>query len=391
MADPVRRRTAAADPPLVERAAAPGGGARRPEDGPLQRTPLRGCPERGACPGRALRPSSLPRHGRSRPPARHQQHVRPPRGRRRPAGDRRSLPRPAAPLRRACQVRRRGVRDPAARNSAGAGLRDRRADPAHGRRERVRRRDLERADPGDHLDRRRRLPARRRGLERADPPGRPGRLPREAPGTQPRPRRELGAAAPARAAAGPARRGAGGRGPRRPAPAGGRIRADAGTAPSPSARHARTAFPVAVEAARRVRRRSQRRRCDSGCLRRSLRYQHRLDWSPGHRRPRRRWAGPRPRGGRRLDLSQRGRRPGRSGAVRPSCGARSRGHDGGGGMERPKRTAPLRALQRRHPVAGVAGCCQRLQRGLQGATSAHWSTWWPASAQVPVTSPSTWA
>ena len=192
-------------------------------------------------------------------------------------------------------------------------------------------------------------------------------------------------------AAGTPHRGAGGRGPRRPAPAGGRIRADAGTAPSPSARHARTAFPVAVEAARRVRGRGQRRRCDSGCLRRALRHQHRLDWSPGHRRPRRRGAGPRPRGGRRLDLCQRGRRAGRRGAVRPSCGARSRGHDGGGGMERPKRAAPLRALQRRHPFAGVAGCCQRLQRGLQGRRRLDWSTWWPASAQVPVTSPSTWA
>ena len=59
----------------------------------------------------------------------------------------------------------------------------------------VRRRDLERADPGDRLDRRRRVPARRHRRQRADPPGRPRRLPRQAPGPQPRPRRELGAAA----------------------------------------------------------------------------------------------------------------------------------------------------------------------------------------------------
>ena len=55
----------------------------------------------------------------------------------------------------------------------------------------VRGRDVERADPRDRLDRRRRLPTDGRGRERADPPGRPRRLPGEAPGPQPRPRREL--------------------------------------------------------------------------------------------------------------------------------------------------------------------------------------------------------
>ena len=51
LADPVRDRPAAADPPLARRAAAPGGGARRPEDRPLQRAPLRDRAERGAGPG----------------------------------------------------------------------------------------------------------------------------------------------------------------------------------------------------------------------------------------------------------------------------------------------------------------------------------------------------
>ena len=41
-------------------------------------------------------------------------------------------------------------------DAAGAGVRDRRADPAHGRRQHLRRRDLERADPRHGLDRRRR-------------------------------------------------------------------------------------------------------------------------------------------------------------------------------------------------------------------------------------------
>ena len=193
----------------------------------------------------------------------------------------------AAPLRRACQVRRRGVRDPAARDAR----RSRRFEIA----ERIRRTvaasafDVETSSEpirATDLDRRRRLPARRRGRERADPPGRPRRLPREAPGTQPRPRRELGAAAPAREAAGPARRRAGGRGPRRAAPAGRRIAGPAQERrhPRPHA-HARTAFPVALEAARRLRRRGQRRRRDSGRLRRRLRHQHGLDRSPGRSSP----------------------------------------------------------------------------------------------------------
>ncbi len=47
----------------------------------------------------------------------------------------------------------------------------------------------------DDLPRRRRLSEGRDGRQRADPPGRPRGLPREAPGAQPRPRRELRAAA----------------------------------------------------------------------------------------------------------------------------------------------------------------------------------------------------
>ena len=197
----VRRRAALPDPPLAVGPAAPGGGACRPEDGPLQRAPLHVRAQRGADRGGALRAAAFARHGRPRPPARHQQHVRPPRRRRGPAGDRRGLPRPASPLRRAGPLRRRGVRDPASGDAARPGVRDRRADPARGGRAHVRRRDLERADPRDRLDRRRRLPARRRRRQRAHPRGRPRRLPRQAPGTQPRARRELGAAPRARRSA----------------------------------------------------------------------------------------------------------------------------------------------------------------------------------------------
>ena len=75
------------------------------------------------------------------------------------------------------------------------GARDRRADPPRGRRAAY---DVETSSEPirrDDLDRRRGLPARRGGRERADPPGRPRGLPREAPGPQPRPRRDERAAA----------------------------------------------------------------------------------------------------------------------------------------------------------------------------------------------------
>ena len=215
VARPVRDRPAAADPPGSVGAAAPGGGARRPEDRALQRALLRVGADGGARPRPALRAADVADHGRPRPPARDQQHVRPPRRRRGAEGHRRGLPRRAAPLRRPGPVRRRGVLDPPARDTAGAGPRDRRADPPRGRRAPVRRGDVERADPRDRLDRRRRLPEGRPGSERADPPGRPGRLPREAPGPQPRPRRQLGAAADAgRPERSPRRRARGRRPPR---------------------------------------------------------------------------------------------------------------------------------------------------------------------------------
>src|SRR5439155_1140447 len=77
------------------------------------------------------------------------------------------------------------------------------------RRDTVRRRDVQRADPGDDLDRSCRLSTRRRRHQRADPPGRPRGLPSEAPGAQPRSRRELRPAGTSRAAAGAAGRGSG--------------------------------------------------------------------------------------------------------------------------------------------------------------------------------------
>ena len=109
MADPVRDRPAAAHPPGALGAAAAGRGARRPEDRPLQRAPLRGGADRGARPRTALRAADVADHGRPRPAPRDQQHLRPPRRRRGAEGHRRGLPRRAAPLRRAGAVRRRGV------------------------------------------------------------------------------------------------------------------------------------------------------------------------------------------------------------------------------------------------------------------------------------------
>ena len=115
-------------------------------------------------------------------------------------------------------------------------------------------------------------------------------------GTQPRARRQLRALAAAGEAAGPAGRGAGGRRPHRPASACRRFRADAGTAPSTTARHARASLPLALASACGLRRRRQRRRGDGRSFRRALRQQHRLDRARGPRRARGSGAGPRPRG-----------------------------------------------------------------------------------------------
>ena len=136
VARPVRDRPAAADPPGALGTAAAGGGARRPEDRPLQRPLLRVGADGGARSRAALRAADVADHGRPRPAARDQQHVRPSCRRRGAEGHRGGLPRRAAPLRRSCPVRRRGVLDPPAGDAAGAGARDRRADPPRGRRAR---------------------------------------------------------------------------------------------------------------------------------------------------------------------------------------------------------------------------------------------------------------
>ena len=198
MARPVRHRAAAADPQGALGAAAAGRGARRSQDRPLQRALLRVGADGGARPRPALRAAAVADHGRPRPAARDQQHVRPPGGRCGAEGHRGGLPRRAAPLRRTRTLRRRGVLDPPAGDAAGTGARDRGTDPARDRRAIVRRGDLERADPRDRLDRCRRLPERRTGSERAHPPGGSRRVPRQAAGAKPRPQRELRAAADAR-------------------------------------------------------------------------------------------------------------------------------------------------------------------------------------------------
>ena len=259
LARSVRDRAAAADPPCALGAAAAGGGARRPEDGPLQRALLRLGALGGARTGGALRTAAVADHGRPRPAARDQQHLRPPRRRRGAEGHRRGLPRRAAPLRRPGPLRRRGVLDPPAGDTAGAGDGDRRADPACGRREALRRRDVERADPCHRLDRRRRLSEGRTGSERAHPSGRPRRLPGEAAGAQPRPRRELGAAPDAGRPHPAARRGAGGGRPPRAARTRPRGAAGAGAA-AHGAHDERAALPPALGSPRPARRPRQHAR-----------------------------------------------------------------------------------------------------------------------------------
>ena len=255
VADPVRRRTAAADPPLAERPAAPGGGARRPEDGPLQRTPLRGRAERGAGRGpsastgrsRSSWPTSTScatsttrtATSRATPSCRGSPKSSAPQLRHydvpaRFGGEEFAILLPETPPEQAFEIAERIRRTVAAsafdvetssepiRATISIGVAGFPRDGADSN---------ELIHQADLAVYRAKLQGRNRVL---DASSEPLLLPEKRQGTP--------------------RRGAGGRGPPRTAPAGGRIRADAGTAPSSPARHARTAFPVALEAARRVRR-----------------------------------------------------------------------------------------------------------------------------------------
>ena len=165
VADPVRRRAAAPDPPLARACRS----SRRRRASTRRRASSTRGTSRAALNeelvrARALRAAALAGDGRPRPAARHQQHLRPPRRRRGPAGHRRGLPRAAAPLRRAARFGGEEFAILLPGDAAGAGLRDRRADPPHGRRA-ARSTSRPRASrSGDGLDRHRRVPARRQRL-----------------------------------------------------------------------------------------------------------------------------------------------------------------------------------------------------------------------------------
>ena len=231
----------------------------------------------------------------------------------------------------------------------------------------LRRRDLERADPRHGLDRRRRVPARRRRRERADPPGRPGRLPRQAPGPQPRARCELRAAADAGEAPEPARRGSGGRRPRRAAASSGRERPGSRAPPPAAARDARASLPLTLETSCGLRRDRQRSRPRGQLARRDLWPQHGLARPDCARRARRCRSGARSRGRRRLDLGQRRRLDCRRRAVRCPRRPRPGDHDRRGGVECATVAVPLRGLQHRHARALLARGGRGLHVRLPGA------------------------
>ena len=235
------------------------------------------------------------------------------------------------------------------------------------------------------------LPPGRRGPERAHPPGRPRRLPRQAPGAKPRPRRELGAVAHAREAEG-------------------RLVA----VPEDGDHSCRCR--AAVEACRSPRRATRgHTRCT---VRASYRSRARLALfvalvsavgvaagllgalfgtartrSACSRSSR---SSARGRRSRSRSTTARSRsapwRACRRRAVRAACRARDRGHDRGRRVERPAAGHPLRALQHRvrsrSPVARRgSGLRGRLRRRPRRARQRRRR----ASPPAPPTSSSTWA
>ena len=199
----------------------------------------------------ALRPAAVADHGRPRPAARHQQHVRPPRRRRRPGGSRATSS--ASELRHYDVPARFGgeefsilLPETTPQQALEIAERIRRAVAAQ-------RFDVETSSEPIHATVSigvASLPARRQRRERARPPGGPRRLPRQAPGPKPRrsppvaTSRVLAQADRPRAAprsAVPRRCRAGARGRCRPAR---RARVGAGRRGSPGAAAARARGPA---------------------------------------------------------------------------------------------------------------------------------------------------
>ena len=269
--------------------------------------------------------------------------LRPPRRRRRPAGHRRGLPRAAAPLRRA-------GRASAARSSRSCFPRRRRSRPSRSpsgsaARSPQRTFDVETSSepiratvsigvagfPRDGADANELIHQADLAVYRA-----------QAPGPQPRARRELGAAARCPSSAQRlARRCPGGRRSRRR-----RSRRPLEREPRHERRHSATARAAraALLLALAARLRALRRRSSApsgsrpASLGAHLRHERRtrsaslaivalVGGGPGARA----------RGGRRLDLGQRRRRARRRGALRPACRACARDHDGCGRVERAAR------------------------------------------------------
>ena len=190
-ARPARRR-----PPVAQRLATPGRGARGPEDRPLQRPLLRDRAHRRACAGGAVRAPAVADHGRPRPPARRQQHIRPPRRRRGPPGRSPEIFRD--------QLRHYDIPARFGGEEFSILLPETAPQDAHEIAERIRRAVAEHAfEVETAVDPlrvtvsigRRVVPRRRRRRERAHPPGRPRRVPGEAAGPKPGARGERRAAA----------------------------------------------------------------------------------------------------------------------------------------------------------------------------------------------------
>ena len=190
LAGAVRSRAAAAPSTVVRDSAARASGDARLQDWPLQCPPLRARSGTRAGTGEARAYAADRPARRPRPAQRDQQRSRPSGRGCRPSRRWRRPPRAIALAGRPSAVWGGRVRRAAAGHESQRGTGDRRASAERDGSRPVPQRDRRERPPGDYLHRRRLLSGARFHAGEADPPGRSRRVPRQAPGEEPRAGRE---------------------------------------------------------------------------------------------------------------------------------------------------------------------------------------------------------